>query len=337
MLRVSDEPLSTADQVRAVIEGKPSFPVNLLDKLLCKHGLGAVKSCASRASYVPNIVLHVECEDFRSLALKVQVLHTWDWTLVQEVLAIEALAKSTDVLVPRVWALDRDCDILDYPVLIEEWLPGPSAADDFGEAGLDRRTEIARQLGVTHAEIHTCPCRDLDLPVLDLRNWRQLILSLLFDHPALRAELLAAFPSVESDVRSLLELVQKFDVADEPCLIWRDGLLHNAVVAAVDGSLRLGVFDFQSAAMGQPYPDHFKVRGFFGGGTPEWGAFVDGYRSVAQREPTESKSPTARAFRMYAPAYQIRHFYELVGCLHHRTPKWLNALFAALETEGIEV
>ena len=164
MLRVRDEPLSTADQVRAVIRGKPSFSAESLNELLRKHGFGPVRSYESKSSYVPNVVLHVECEDFRQLALKVQVLHTWDWTLSQEVLVREALSKSTDVLLPHFWVLDQDRDVLDYPALIEEWLPGPSGADHFSAADLDGRTELARQLGVTHAKIHGCPYQGLNLP-----------------------------------------------------------------------------------------------------------------------------------------------------------------------------
>ncbi|NKB68342.1 MAG: phosphotransferase [Candidatus Latescibacteria bacterium] len=334
MLRVPDEPLPTADQIRARLKGKPSFSAESIDPLLRKHGFGSVRSCENRSSYVPNVVLQVECEDLRQLAIKIQVFHTWDWTLSQEALALAALSQSTDVLLPRFWILDQDRDVLDYPVLIEEWLPGPSAADHFSAADLARRAELARQLGLTHAKIHGCPCQGLNLPKLDLRNWRQLILDLLFGHSALRDDLRDAFPEVESNVRSQLDQVQSFAVADEPGLIWRDGLLHNAVVAEADNGCRLGVFDFQSAAISQPYADHFKVRGSLGGGTPEWDAFVDGYKSVAQRAPTEPDSPIGRAFRMYAPAYQIRHFYELFGYLHYRTPKWLNGLFEALETGG---
>ena len=334
MIRVRDEPLPTAEHVRGVLRGRLSISPESIGELLRKHDLGDVRSCKSRSSYVPNVVLRVECTDSRNLAIKIQVRHTWDWTLSQEEQAIIVLTSSTDLHLPRLRTLDQDCDVLDYPVLISEWLPGPSAADRFGAADLDCRTELARQLGITHAKIHDCPCHGLALPILDLREWRQLIPSLLFEKPTLRDDLTATFPGIEINVQSLLDQVPNTNVTDESCLIWRDGLLHNAVVVDSDESVGLAVFDFQSAAIGQAYPDHFKVRGSLGDDTAEWDAFVDGYSSVTLRKPISPDSTTGHAFRMYAPAYQIRHFYELVGCLHHNTPKWLNGLFAALETGG---
>ena len=60
MFRVQNEPLPTADQVRAVIRDKPSFSAESIDELLRKHGLGPVRFCESRSSYVPNVVQHRE-------------------------------------------------------------------------------------------------------------------------------------------------------------------------------------------------------------------------------------------------------------------------------------
>ena len=334
MNRVPDEPLETADRVRSVFRGKPSFSDESISRILQKHGFAAVQTCEARSSYAPNVVMHVECEDSRQLAVKVQVLTTWDWTLTQEALTLDVLTRSTDLLLPEFWILDQDRDVLGYPVLILDWLPGPSAADEYDAADSDRRRGLARQLGLIHGSIHACPCHGLALPELDLREWRQLVHSFLFGHQQLRDDLRARFPDIERDVRSSLDKVEDFIVSDDLCLIWRDGKFHNTVVVDGDESFRLGAFDFQSAAIGQTYPDCFKARASIGADSPEWDHFVDGYTSVTDRRPTEPDSQTARAFRMYSNAYQIRHFYELAGCLHYRTPKWLNGLFEALEKEG---
>ena len=97
-----------------------------------------------------------------------------------------------------------------------------------------------------------------------------------------------------------------------------------------------GIFDFQSAALGQSYADHFKQSRALSAPSSEWLAYSEGYAERGGGPISGDDSAVARAFRVYGPAYQVRHFFDLLGMLHHATPNWLSEFVDVLETELTE-
>ena len=60
---------------------------------------------------------------------------------------------------------------------------------------------------------------------------------------------------------------------------------------------------------------------------PEWRAFAEGYgRTIDLSGPERDASSCA------GPSFQVRHWWEILGHLHRRTPDWLDELLVGLRS-----
>jgi aminoglycoside phosphotransferase (APT) family kinase protein len=335
---MDEQHVPTREEIKAILRTRPDFSRGQVNTALAKHSLGSVEELEVCPSYVPNVVLRVTTQYGLHLVFKIQFRSTWDWTLNQEYQTIRTLRESTDLPVPTTCILDADRDVLEYPFLIVSRMDGAATDELYKQSGSAMRRILARQLGEIQATIHGCPIdNQAGFPNLDLRDWPDLVLNLLFGDAALQTQLGRLCPEFEPQVREALESRSALAVTEEPVLVWRDGLFYNTVsTRSADTASISGIFDFQSAAISQRYVDHFKVSRALSAPSPEWSAFVEGYAESGGLSVSGDDSAVAQAFRVYGPAYQVRHFFDFLGTLHHATPNWLNEFVSALDTEVAE-
>jgi Ser/Thr protein kinase RdoA (MazF antagonist) len=195
---------------------------------------------------------------------------------------------------------------------------------------------LARQLGRIVDTVHSCPVPEgAGLPVFDLCSWPLLVERNLFAGDELHGALTRLAPDLEPAVRRGIAAASAIDGLGQTALTWRDASLHNTVADIDDdgNAAVCGVFDFQGARLSQPYLDlrmpyeRLTGRPWTEEDMPaeEWLAFVEGYGGRV-----DLTGPARDASACANPAWQVRHWWDILGHLHRRTPSWIDELLAGL-------
>ena len=249
-MKYHEEHLGLKGTIRALYDSRPKLTLDTAKQLLDRHDLGRAIAVEPLGPYVINFVHKILRDDRQPIVFKGQYRATVGWSLSQEAAALEHLRKATDLPVPALLACADSGGPEGCPYLLLSWMDGEPtlALYEAGETGI--RCDLARQLGEIVAAIHDCPLEeDPGLPVIDLRNWQQVVEDCLFSGEALHEALSRLAPELEGAVRSGLASARNTHGLGAPVLTWRDAGLHNTVSEIASGSAPVirGVFDFQSA------------------------------------------------------------------------------------------
>ena len=257
------EPVDRATFRRLSQEDFPLLDSQAED-LLEKHSLGGLASLRKLTGNFINTVFECVTTRRTTYILKIQFRHAGQ-TLDTEKRVIRLLR---DILpVSHFCLLDKDCDVIPHPCLIVSKLPGELAEMIFEGSGHADRIRISRLLGEILAAMHALPVSESQIPykpLYSLKRWRESIARGLFDDRGFREQVEALDNAFYPRLDELLSAMPEPDLDEKLTLVWGDPKFHNCLVQREGGAICLsGVFDFQSAGIGNPLFDFLDVEGNF--------------------------------------------------------------------------
>lgn len=238
--------------------------------------------------------------------------------------------------------LDNDCDVIPYPTLILSKLEGELAESVFEHSTHQARIQLSRILGEILAAVHAVPVAEDQVPhkrFFGLNDWREKVAAGLLEDAALRRMLDEIDPTFYPKLQDLLDQVPDLHFEEKRCLVWGDPKFHNFHVCVDGDDIRLGgVFDFQTAGLGNPIFDALYVDGNFGRNQADGlyqnaeyvGACHDAYAACGLTWP--SVTETERVLRdVILKANGARWWWDAARVLPPSVPKSLAGVLEGLE------
>ena len=307
--------------------------------LLAKHDLGRLLRFTQLRGGFTNSVFHCETTRGEDYVLKIQ------FRAANETLRIERDVTSllrNELPVAPLCILDEDRDVVPHPCLISSRLPGELAEVIFESSGHEVRLELSRRLGEILATIHSTTATsrpELPASLYCLNRWRENVIHGLTDLP----EMKEAFQAIDSEffprLYELLDHMPQIHVDEELCLVWGDPKFHNFLVLPDEGTMRpSGVFDFQTAGIGNPVFDTWYLEGNFRRSQADGiyrdqdyvGACFSGYSAIRGRMPAISEQER-RLCDVVLKANGGRWWWVTAGILPPRMGDVLNDVLDDLE------
>ena len=234
------------------------------EHLLSKHNLGDLDTQRFIGGNFTNSVFECQTISGNSYILKIQYRSgnqpleaDRDVTfLLREILPVASFC-----------ILDNDCDAIPHPTLVLSKLPGDLAESIFENSTHHARIRLCHMLGEILAAIHSAPISDGQVPnklLFRLNGWREKVLDGLFKDEELKKVIEGIDRGFYPQLQRLLDKVPDLQFEEELRLIWGDPKFHNFNVQAEGDDIQLcGVFDFQTAGLGNPVFDRFYLDGNF--------------------------------------------------------------------------
>ena len=307
--------------------------------ILEKHQLGRLMTLKPLDANPMNSIFELVPERGDSLILKIQY-RPGIGSLKGEHYAIHLLRQLTDLPVSNLCLLDNDKDIIPYPYLISNKLPGESGYDFFERTDHANRTQLSEALGHIVGVIHHLEVREPEqLRNCDLNQWQGIIQEALLSDENFREEIAALSDTFYSQLSDLMASVPALQIDDEPVLLWSDAFFHNLLLKNSGIKIQItGIYDFQFAAYGSRLFDLDKIEGNFRVrrpreiyGHPEYiKQFYKGYEGAGQavNAPSETQQILVDILRN---AIQVRcWWWDCFGILHPKTSEYLKAILVGL-------
>ena len=242
------------------------FPLSdgLAENFLAKHKLGKLESQSLIGGNFTNSVFECRTTVGDRFILKIQYR--------VGNLPLEADRDVTHLLketlpVTSLCLLDNDCDIIPFPTLILSKLEGELAETVFEHSTHDARIRLSGILGETLAAIHSVSVSEGEVPnkpLFGLNGWREKVVGGVFEDEELRRVIDRIDQAFYPKLERLLDQVPPLYFDEKHCLVWGDPKFHNFLVQKDGDDIQLcGVFDFQTAGLGNPIFDAFYVEGNF--------------------------------------------------------------------------
>ena len=309
------------------------------EALLAKHDLGGLSRFTQLRGGFTNSVFHCETTRGEDYVLKIQ------FRSANETLRIErdvTCLLRNELPVAPLCILDEDRDVVPHPCLMSSRLSGELAEVIFESSDHEVRLELSRRLGEILATIHSATATNsLELPesLFCLNRWRENIIYGLTDIP----EMKEAFQAIDSEffprLDKLLDQVPQIHFDEELWLVWGDPKFHNFLVLSDEGTMRpSGVFDFQTAGIGNPAFDTWYLEGNFRRSQADGiyrdqdyvGAYLSGYSAIRGRMPAISEQER-RLCDAVLKANGGRWWWDAAGILPPRIGDVLNDVLDDLE------
>lgn len=313
---------------------KPDFSAAQGAAVLARHGFGALQEWHEVGANPTNSLYRAECVGAEVYFVKIQFRKAF--SLEVQCRVTELLRERTELPVSEVCAFGGEDRTFGHPYLISSELPGASGRTFFEEADDEKRLRLLREFGAAVAVIHQQKPEDGELPMRDLRSWRETVREKLLDNRPLIEELPAECRERLDGIAERLDRIGAEPEDTPGGLLWGDATLHNLLV---DGEGYItGVVDFENGAVGDLLVDQLHVSGDFRVRSPReiYGraeypeAFWDGYLEAGGVR----VEPGKRYLKVRAVAQNagsVCWFWEALGLLHPRTPDWLEELEVALK------
>ena len=331
--------LANRETVRRIIQQKLEISMATASEILEKHQLGRLLTLKPLEANPMNSIFELVPEQGDSLILKIQC-RPGIGSLKGEHYAIHLLRQLTDLPVSNLCTLDDDKDIIPYPYLISNKLPGESGSDFFESTDHANRMQFSEVLGHIVGAIHCLEVAEPErLRNCDLNQWQNIVREALLSDENFREEVAAFSDTFYSQLSDLMVLVPALQIDDEPVLLWSDAFFHNLLLKNSGRKIQItGIYDFQFAAYGSRLFDLEKIEGNFRVRRPReiYGhpkyieQFYKGYEGVgkAVNAPSETHQILVNILRN---AIQVRYWWwDCFGILHSKTPEYLKAILVGL-------
>jgi Ser/Thr protein kinase RdoA (MazF antagonist) len=242
------------------------FPLSddLAENFLAKHKLGKLESQRLMGGNFTNSVFECRTTVGDCFILKIQYR--------VGNLSLEADRDVTQLLeealtVTSLCLLDNDCDVIPFPTLILSKLEGELAETIFEHSTHQARIRLSRILGEILATIHAVPVSEGQVPskpLFSLNGWREKVGDGLLKDEELRSVIDGIDRGFYAQLQGLLDQIPDLHFDEKLCLVWGDPKFHNFLVQEDGDDIQLcGVFDFQTAGLGNPIFDALSLEGNF--------------------------------------------------------------------------
>ena len=325
--------------VKRIGRQKLEISTDEASEILEKHQLGRLMTLKPLEANPMNSIFELVPEQGDSLILKIQC-RPGIGSLKGEHYAIHLLRQLTDLPVSNLCTLDDDKDIIPYPYLISNKLPGESGSDFFESTDHANRMQFSEVLGHIVGAIHCLEVAEPErLRNCDLNQWQNIVREALLSDENFREEVAAFSDTFYSQLSDLMVSVPALQIDDEPVLLWSDAFFHNLLLKNSGRKIQItGIYDFQFAAYGSRLFDLEKIEGNFRVRRPReiYGhpkyieQFYKGYEGVgkAANAPSETHQILVNILRN---AIQVRYWWwDCFGILHSKTPEYLKAILVGL-------
>ena len=331
--------LANRETVRRIFQQKLEISMATASAILEKHQLGRLMTLKPLEANPMNSIFELKPEQGDSLILKIQC-RPGIGSLKGEHYAIHLLRQLTDLPVSNLCTLDDDKDIMPYPYLISNKLPGESGADFFERTDHANRMQLSEALGHIVGVIHSLEAAEPEqLRNCDLSQWRSIVQEALFSDENFRDEVAAFSDTFYPQLDNLMASVPALQIEDDSVLLWSDAFFHNLLLKNSGRKIQItGIYDFQFAAYGSRLFDLDKIEGNFRVrrpreiyGHPEYiEQFYKGYEGAgkAVNAPSDTHQILVNILRN---AIQVRYWWwDCFGILHSKTPEYLRAILGGL-------
>ena len=331
--------LANRETVRRIVQQKLEISMATASAILEKHQLGRLMTLKPLEANPMNAIFELKPEQGDSLILKIQC-RPGIGSLKGEHYAIHLLRQLTDLPVSNLCILDDDRDIISYPYLLSNRLPGESGSGFFERTDHANRMQLSEALGHIVGTLHALEVAEPEqLRNCDLNQWQGIVKEALLSDENFREEVAAFSDTFYSQLSDLMALVPALQIDDEPVLLWSDAFFHNLLLKNSGRKIQItGIYDFQFAAYGSRLFDLEKIEGNFRVRRPReiYGhpkyieQFYKGYEGVgkAANAPSETHQILVNILRN---AIQVRYWWwDCFGILHSKTPEYLKAILVGL-------
>ena len=190
--------------------------------ILEKHQLGRLMTLKSLDANPMNSIFELTLEQGDSLILKIQC-RSGIGSLEGEHYTIHLLRQLTDLPVSNLCTLDDDKDIIPYPYLLSNKLPGESGFHFFERTDHANRMQLSEALGHIVGAIHRLEVAEPEqLRNCDLSQWRSIVQKALLSDDDFREEIVALSDTFYPQLDDLMASVSALQIDDEPVLLWGD-------------------------------------------------------------------------------------------------------------------
>ena len=331
--------LANRETVRRIIQQKLEISMDTASAILEKHQLGRLMTLKPLEANPMNSIFELKPEQGDSLILKIQC-RPGIGSLKGEHYAIHLLRQLTDLPVSNLCTLDGDKDIIPYPYLLSNKLPGESGYDFFERTDHTNRMQLSEALGHIVGVLHSLEVAEPEqLRNCDLNQWQGIVQEALLSDENFREEVAAFSDTFYSQLSDLMASVPALQIDDGPVLLWSDAFFHNLLLKNSGSEIQItGIYDFQFAAYGSRLFDLDKIEGNFRiprrreiYGHPEYiKQFYKGYEGTgkAVNAPPDTHQILVNIIRN---AIQVRYWWwDCFGILHSKTPEYLKAILVGL-------
>ena len=333
--------LASTKDIRALFHHKPDISRAQIDALFAKHDFSLSRSITHLESNCTNQVFMVETHSHGDVVLKIQFRRVRGWSLKTEFIATKAFRGAADVPVSESLVYDGDEEPLGFECLLIPREPGESGLSYYLAASRAQRLQLGSLLGQTVAHVHSQQCPDelQSQTQRDLTSWEETIREALLGEEELASSVAETLPVLSERLLAAMDSLPKIKVHGGNVLLWGEAGLHNVLVEN-GSSLRISnVHDFQSAGWGtaiydlqqaegeyiaKPSSEHFKT-GYID-------AFRSSYQTVIGEPPTELLAVEEKVLSIIKNLRQVRFFWDCGRLLHPKTPEYVGAAIADLES-----
>lgn len=273
--------------------------VNEAAALCEKYELGRATGVRALGGNFTNSVFECTVSDGTRLVLKIQHREG-----SQPLSADKAVTKHLQGVLPvsPICILDTDRDVISHPTLILSCLEGAVATEVFEESPLEHRMAVSKILGRVLGTIHSASTPAAVLPkkpLFSLNGFREKVKGGLLGDVGLRSAIESIPGGFLPKISTTIEEVPDLEFEEESRLVWGDPKFHNFLLKEAGTEVELsGVFDFQTAGLGNPIFDALYLEGNFSRSQRE-GIYQDpdnadacweGYRETGKTIPAISET-----------------------------------------------